>query len=111
MPTRTVFIDVDLTLVNLDGDLLLSVEDRLKEMKFRGYELVCWSHGGKEYAEALLDRHHIRKYFSSVLDKPDWIIDDDPEGIHAWADVLRVSGDDFWEKNSFWKSIFHKQVY
>ena len=110
MPSRTVYIDIDLTLVDLGGELLPYAAQRIKEMyDTKGYKLIAWSAGGHEYARRIITKHDLLSYFQYILDKPDWIIDDYPEGILEHAKVLTVHNKGFWEK--FWETLFKKEVY
>lgn len=106
-----VFIDIDLTLIDIDGNLLPEVSSRLQEMRARQYDLIAWSQGGKEYADKVLKKHKLKKYFSAVVTKPRIIIDDAPDNILKRADVLTVTGTEFWDKQNFWNKVFQKKVY
>lgn len=101
------YIDVDLTLVDIDLNLLPGVLEKLPKLKLK-YKLVAWSAGGDEYAAYVLSRTGIAKYFDLVLDKPYVIIDDEPDSILSRASVVRVSSKDAWDK--IFSGIFHKDV-
>lgn len=107
----SVFCDLDLTMINLSGEPLPGLQDRLREMKERQYDLTAWSRGGREYVEHVLNSHKIRKYFSSVVTKPHLIIDDCPKTILSSADILTVEGPEFWEREPFWTKVFRKKVF
>lgn len=108
---HTVYIDMDLTIVDIYGALLPGVADRLIEMRERGYELYCWSAGGEEYARALLVKHRIITLFKNVMDKPTMIIDDNPESLLKYPKVIKVNSRDDWTHLPFWESIFGKEIY
>lgn len=103
------FIDVDLTLVDIETDLYDGVRERIIELN-KKYELICWSAGGKEYASQVLTKNNIRQYFTTVLDKPYTIIDDEPDSILSRARVLRITSRDDWKQESFWSMIFNKPI-
>jgi len=103
-----VYIDVDLTLVNIDGELLPNVREKLAQLQKR-YDLVCWSAGGRDYATSILESNKIISFFVLVLDKPFIIIDDHPESITEHAQCVRILNKDSWEK--LWEKIFDKEVF
>lgn len=103
------FIDVDLTLVDIELTPYEGVRERLIELS-KKYELVCWSAGGKEYATQVLNQTRLRQYFSTVLDKPYIIVDDEPDSILTRARVLRITLQENWTKESFWSRVFNKPI-
>jgi hypothetical protein len=86
MATR-VCIDVDLTVVDLDGKLLPGVVQNLQSLKERGCELILWSYGGAEYAEKVARRHKLENFFTGFSAKPDIAVDDESEKIASFAVV------------------------
>jgi hypothetical protein len=52
-------IDVDLTTVNEEGDLLPGVSDGLKSLKDKGYLLTLWSYGGEDYARSAARKYNL----------------------------------------------------
>lgn len=86
MATR-VCIDVDLTVVDLDGKLLPGVVQNLQALKTRGCELILWSYGGAEYAEKVARRHKLENLFIGFSAKPDIAVDDESEKIASFAVV------------------------
>ena len=98
MPVRSMFIDVDLTLIDDNCELFPGVEAKLKQWKAK-YDLHCWSHGGKEHAKRVCKKHKIDRYFTAFLDKPDIIVDDNPNLITEFPAILRVK-----DPQTFWKS-------
>ena len=80
MATR-ISIDVDLTLINANGELLPGAVEGLKALKSKGYSLTLWSYGGEEYASSVARKHNLESFFESYATKPDVAIDDDFEAI------------------------------
>lgn len=107
MSVKTVYVDVDLTLIDIDGKLLPHVEEMLPKLLLR-YTLICWSAGGAEYAESILKRYDLKKYFTYVLDKPDIIIDDSPQGLLNSSNLVLIEKRDDWKR--VWDKIFHKDT-
>jgi|GEM_PF-3508617 len=98
MSVRTIFIDVDLTLINADNELLPGARKGLEWLKnSKGYKLVCWSAGGEEYARRILKMHALTGYFDAILDKPDIVIDDSPDRIIGSYNIVKVWDYKFWE--------------
>ena len=95
MPVRSCYIDVDMTLVK-DGKLRRGVRERLKAWESR-YTLICWSHGGGAYAFKVCRQHGIEEFFTHFLDKPDIIVDDNPEFILHYPAILDCSAPGWWE--------------
>ena len=110
MPTRTIYIDVDQTLIGVDSNLLPGVRDKLEYLWRYGYELICWSGGGKEYAQKICDKNNITQYFRMFLDKPDIIVDDNPDSIMGHARVCKVDSEDWWV-NHFPNMMYKKEVF
>lgn len=105
MPNSTVYVDVDLTLIDIEDKLLPGVKEGLKWLS-RRYRLICWSAGGGTYAKKVCDAHNIEKYFDYFLDKPDIIIDDNPDLLLKCANVVRIDAKNTWMKLQ--DNIFHK---
>jgi hypothetical protein len=74
-------IDVDLTLINANGELLPGAVEGLKTLKDQGYLLTLWSYGGEEYARSIARKYHLCCFFDGYATKPDLVIDDDFEAI------------------------------
>jgi phosphoglycolate phosphatase-like HAD superfamily hydrolase len=96
MPVRTVYIDVDGTLIDIDNKIYKGVEKVLKRFKNLGYTLICWSHGGREHAKDICQRHNIDSFFTHFLDKPDILVDDTPMRILDAAKIF-IADEVFWE--------------
>jgi hypothetical protein len=80
MATR-ISIDVDLTIVDENEDLLPGVVEGLKALKNKGYSLMLWSCGGEERARLIAEKHNLRCFFNEYATKPDLVIDDDFEAL------------------------------
>ena len=96
MPVRSVFIDVDGTLIDIDNRIYKGVDKVLKRFKNLGYTLICWSHGGREHAKDICQRHNIDSFFTYFLDKPDIIVDDNADRILS-APKIFTATDTWWE--------------
>lgn len=107
MSKPTAYIDVDLTLVDLDLNLLPHVPEQLERLSYK-YTLVCWSAGGKDYAESVLKKHRLSHYFDYVLSKPFIVIDDAPDHLLSHARVVKIAARTDWA--NLWDSIFNKDV-
>ena len=107
MAVQAAFIDVDLTIIDIQGNLLPDVEKTLKELTLR-YQLICWSAGGAEYATRILEKHDLLPYFMYVLSKPDILVDDAPEGIVNSANKVYIKDRNSW--STVWNQIFHKET-
>lgn len=108
---RSVFIDVDLTLVDANSNLRAGVVEALQEMVDYGYELYAWSHGGYTRANAVITQYKLEHYFRAWMGKPDMIIDDSlPEELVSARRVnyLNAGKPGFWER--IWPEIFHKET-
>lgn len=50
----------------------------LKEFKTKGKQIVVWSQGGSNWAEAVVEYLELREYVDLIINKPTWFIDDLP---------------------------------
>jgi phosphoglycolate phosphatase-like HAD superfamily hydrolase len=76
-----VCIDVDLTLIDEQGELLPGAIEALEKLRKAPCELTLWSAAGAEYAKAVAARLKVEKYFQGFGGKPDIAIDDDPKSL------------------------------
>jgi phosphoglycolate phosphatase-like HAD superfamily hydrolase len=78
MKNANVFVDVDLTLVDLNGALLPGAREALAKLKQHGCHLFLWSSVSLHYAQTMAKRHQLESLFEGYVAKPDIIIDDMP---------------------------------
>ena len=78
MKNANIFVDVDLTLVDANKNLLPGAKEGLEKLRERGCHLFLWSTNGMEYARKIADLHKLADYFEGFASKPDIIIDDMP---------------------------------
>lgn len=114
-PVRTMVIDIDLTLIDDEGNLYPGVKDKLLKNWSNKYDIIAWSHGGREHAQRILDKHGLldavmqemkvylpreKKWVTAqvpmCIDKPDIIVDDNPALILDYPARLVVSNPAEW---------------
>jgi len=95
MKNANVFVDVDLTLIDSNGKLLVGVHEALIKLKSKGCHLFLWSTNGADYAKKIAGLHGMSEIFESYLAKPDIIIDDMP-GTVLNPFVFDVNGEPSW---------------
>jgi hypothetical protein len=78
MKNANIFVDVDLTLVDANKNLLAGAGEGLAALRERGCHLYLWSTNGAEYARKIAGLHGLTHYFEGFAAKPDIIIDDMP---------------------------------
>lgn len=83
MKNANVFVDVDLTLVDMNQRLLPGAKEALERLKATGCHLFLWSTGGAEYARKIAMAYGLADLFEGFAAKPDIIIDDTPGSTHA----------------------------
>ena len=91
MKPRTIYVDVDDTLVRTVGVRRIpmpGVVDAVKRLHTQGAVLYLWSSGGAEYARHSAHELGIEDCFAGFLTKPDAYIDDQP--VHEWRYCLHV---------------------
>jgi ribonucleotide monophosphatase NagD (HAD superfamily) len=98
-----IFVDVDLTLVDQNGNLIEGASDSLQVLKEKGCHLYLWSTAGGDYARSVAERHQLAALFEGYAPKPDIVIDDMP------ATVLNVFVFNPNEEES-WESMANKIV-
>lgn len=87
---KIAYVDVDDTLVRFVGTKripIVNVVDHVRELKANGWELYCWSSGGRDYAMTTAEELGIAGCFVGFLPKPDTMIDDVPP--QSWP-FLRI---------------------
>lgn len=83
MRNANIFVDVDLTLVDVKGRLLVGAVDSLRRLSAAGCHLFLWSSAGSSYARAVAERHGLLELFEGFTAKPDIVIDDLPGTTRA----------------------------
>jgi ribonucleotide monophosphatase NagD (HAD superfamily) len=78
MKNANVFVDVDLTLVDANRNLLPGATEALAKLKDKGRHLFLWSTNGADYARKIASLYHLTEMFEGFAAKPDIIIDDMP---------------------------------
>ena len=81
MKNANVFVDVDLTLVDANGQILEGAKESLALLVERGCHVFLWSTCGAEYCRKIADLHHLVHLIEGVCAKPDIIIDDMPATV------------------------------
>ena len=92
-----VCIDVDLTLIDEQGELLPGAIEALEKIRKAPCELTLWSAAGAEYAKAVAARHKIEHFFQGIAGKPDIAIDDDPQSLVLRKMIVRKP-EDHWHE-------------
>lgn len=76
---KTLFVDVDQTLVIWDGPTYTPYQphiDYIKASYVRGHKVVVWSAGGWKWAQRIVKELELEPYISLIMAKPAWYIDD-----------------------------------
>jgi hydroxymethylpyrimidine pyrophosphatase-like HAD family hydrolase len=73
---KTVFVDVDNTLVDKYNNSNKELIKALYVSKANGFEINLWSMRGEEYAKEVADRLGITDLFNNIISKPGYIADD-----------------------------------
>jgi hypothetical protein len=81
MKNANIFVDVDLTLVDHNQNLISGAREALQRLVDRGCHLFLWSTAGQKYAEGIAARHHLTDLFEGFAAKPDIIVDDMPATV------------------------------
>ena len=107
MKNANIFVDVDLTLVDANRNLLKGAAEALKALKDRDCHLFLWSTNGAEYAKKVAGLHGLTGLFEGFVAKPDIIIDDMP-GTALNPLVFDVNTEDSWP--SLAEKILRKHI-
>jgi phosphoglycolate phosphatase-like HAD superfamily hydrolase len=78
MKNANVFVDVDLTLIDVNGKLLDGARQGLQRLRDAGCHLFLWSSCGAEYCQKVARLHGLTELFEGFTAKPDIVIDDMP---------------------------------
>jgi phosphoglycolate phosphatase-like HAD superfamily hydrolase len=97
MKNANIFVDVDLTLIDANRNLLAGAADALTKLKDKGCHLFLWSTNGAEYAQKVARLHKLTDLFEGFAAKPDIIIDDMP-GTVLNPFVFNVNAEESWTK-------------
>ncbi len=95
MKNANIFVDVDLTLVDANKNLLAGVTEALTKLKDKGCHLFLWSTNGADYAQKVARLHKVADLFEGFAAKPDIIIDDMP-GTALNPFVFDVNAESSW---------------
>ena len=66
MKNANIFIDVDLTLVDANGQLLNGARQGLAALKDKGCHLFLWSTCGADYCRKIAGLHGLTDFFEGV---------------------------------------------
>ena len=78
MKNANIFVDVDLTLVDANRNLLSGAKEALTKFRDKGCHLFLWSTNGADYARKVAALHGLTDFFEGFVAKPDIILDDMP---------------------------------
>ena len=95
MKNANIFVDVDLTLVDANKNLLAGATEALTKLKDKGCHLFLWSTNGADYAQKVARLHRLNDLFEGFAAKPDIIIDDMP-GTALNPFVFDVNAESSW---------------
>jgi len=95
MKNANIFVDVDLTLVDANRNLLAGATKALTTLRDKGCHLFLWSSNGADYARRIAELHHLTGVFEGFSAKPDIIVDDMP-GTVLNPFVFDVNGEASW---------------
>ena len=95
MKNANIFVDVDLTLVDANKNLLTGAAEALVKLKDRGCHLFLWFTNGADYARKIAGLHRLTDMFEGFAAKPDIIIDDMP-GTALNPYVFDVNAESSW---------------
>ena len=95
MKNANIFVDVDLTLVDANRNLLAGAVEALTKLKDKGCHLFLWSTNGADYARKIASLYSLTEMFEGFAAKPDIIIDDMP-GTVLNPFVFDVDGEESW---------------
>lgn len=85
MKPRTIFVDVDDTLVRTTGTTRIPMPRAIEQVRAlhrSGAVLYLWSSGGADYARATAEALGMIELFAAYLPKPDVYIDD--QSVAEW---------------------------
>jgi hydroxymethylpyrimidine pyrophosphatase-like HAD family hydrolase len=71
MKNANIFVDVDLTLIDANRNLLAGAKEALTELRDKGCHLYLWSTNGAEYARKIAGLYRLTDLFEGFSAKPD----------------------------------------
>src|SRR5208282_913043 len=95
MKNANIIVDVDLTLVDANRNLVAGAKEALTELRDKECHLYLGSSNGAEYARKVAALHRLTDLFEEFSAKPDIIIDDMP-GTVLKPFVFDVNGESSW---------------
>jgi len=107
MKNANIFVDVDLTLVDANKNLLAGATEALTKLRDKGCHLFLWSTNGADYARKVAGLHGLTDLFEGFVAKPDIIIDDMP-GTVLNPFVFDVNAESSW--SSLAEKILHQHI-
>ena len=78
MKNANIFVDVDLTLVDVNGKILPGALQALTKLRDKGCHRFLWSTNGADYARKTSELNSLAGLFEGFTAKPDILIDDMP---------------------------------
>ncbi len=78
MKNANIFVDVDITLIDVNGRLHAGAAEALAKLKDKGCHLFLWSTNGADYAKKVANLNGLTNLFEGFSAKPDIVIDDMP---------------------------------
>ena len=79
MKNVVIYIDVDLTLIDVNGQEIEGAVEMVKQLSKEDTRLYLWSTAGQEYCIKVSKRLGIYELFEGFGAKPDIVIDDMPK--------------------------------
>ena len=107
MKNANIFVDVDLTLIDANRNLLAGATEALTKLRDKGCHLFLWSTNGAHYAQKVARLHGLTDLFEGFSAKPDIIIDDMP-GTVLNPFIFDVNTESSWPALA--DKIVHKHI-
>jgi hypothetical protein len=89
-PTKSIFVDVDGTLVLNGGRLNATLVEFCRLRKAEGFDVILWSARGKEHALKAATFFDVADAFTAILPKPGYIVDDKGWTWTRFTKCLRI---------------------
>ncbi len=81
MKNVNIFVDVDSTLVDANGQLIAGAAEALGKLQSKGCHLFLWSTNGAASARKVAQLHGLSNLFEGFAGKPDIIVEDMPSTV------------------------------